>query len=1203
MREIFLCRFSGDTENNQLARANTIADLITIYSANESFGSNCNHCFNSSKNSKLPRQNELSISLQKRNQMLPRNLDLYPKLGHNHIVIVLYVHNHPQYLRVAVDSLSKVEGISETLLVVSHDGYFHEMNKVVEGIMFCQVKQIFAPFSPHVFPEGFPGVSSSDCRDKDDAVAKKCVGTPDQYGNHRLPKIVSLKHHWWWMMNTVWDGLEETRHHSGHILFIEEDDFIFPNAYRNLQLLVKLKPKKCPDCYAANLAPSEVKSKGEGWGSLITERMGNVGYSFNRTVWRMIHRKAVEFCSFDDYNWDITMWATVYPSFGSPVYSLRAPRTSAVHVVCIKLLISNRIGGCTCTSINPAIKPGLGDGEAGEIKGTVNYVWNSPNCIGLQRAKSMHETEKEMKSKYEGVSLGNHKFIDYNASVVVEKDEKHFVEKCGGGVERKLDVDSSLLGRNLGEIRVGGDGLSKGICVGVDRSSEIESESSESGEESEGSGDHRVHTGKGEGSSEEKEREGEGTGDGDGEVMADHYAIISKVMGELLESELKHEKSEGDSCDSEGGNVEDRREDDKEGEGEGLASGSESLSPDDALIGDIIPTRRLHPLLDEDAPQPAQIIVSADETDIQESEAVDDEDDDDNTEDHTKSVITWTEEDQKNLMEVGNSEIERNQRLERILTRRRNRSMIPEINLMELENSDFQFQVAPISTARLNPFDLPQDSVPGSAPSVLSQRSKNPSELPDDLIEEDLKEMGGESRVEIKPSLTRQPFLRRRVNFSAMPSIFSPNMLERRPVAIADESGYSPYKRQASRKSSSSEETESVGSVENFEDEAEEDPEDDHEPVSNDEDSADTRGPVDDVPNRGPVYDTDTSPTAAARLDVEHPDDERIQILRLLIKKNALSNAALLLKTVVRKAERLDFLRFHMEIGLTWPLCATDDDLLLSEANWKVPEIGECDCCACKNYGQKGGEFLVESEEGSKMLNEMPEKSSHHRGKHHSCLNHGRHHGADVVEVAALAEETLSNVPQTLSSVCGPNQKDCRKIYKIQKPNSKKAEACTNMCTSTCIRGGFGSPGEGPLNIRRRAVERFNHDADFRFLHNCISDLFVDWLRSDMEMLKLGKLNRISLAAKWCPSLYSSFDRITLLCKTIAKKVFLVAEFPEYESMEEAYYAYRVRDRLRKALQLRKALCRCGRRCSCRRFTSAPTIGDLYLTTESLPWR
>lgn len=279
----------------------------------------------------LPKQNSLSLSLEKRNQLPPRNRDLYPNLATDHVVIALYVHNRPQYLKVVVQSLAEVVGIGETLLVVSHDGYFEEMNKIIDGIKFCQVKQIFAPYSPHVFPDSFPGVSSRDCTDKDDSMERHCEGEPDQYGNHRSPKIVSLKHHWWWMMNTVWDGLKETREHMGHILFIEEDHFIFPNAYRNLQLLTRLKSKKCPNCYAANLAPSVVTSTGEGWDSLIAERMGNVGYSFNRTVWRKIHRKAREFCLFDDYNWDITMWATVYPSFGKPVYTLRGPRTSAVH--------------------------------------------------------------------------------------------------------------------------------------------------------------------------------------------------------------------------------------------------------------------------------------------------------------------------------------------------------------------------------------------------------------------------------------------------------------------------------------------------------------------------------------------------------------------------------------------------------------------------------------------------------------------------------------------------------------------------------------------------------------------------------------------------------------------------------------------------------------------------------------------------------
>ncbi|KAL1568153.1 hypothetical protein AAHA92_03554 [Salvia divinorum] len=94
-----------------------------------------------------------------------------------------------------------------------------------------------------------------------------------------------------------------------------------------------------------------------------------------------------------------------------------------------------------------------------------------------------------------------------------------------------------------------------------------------------------------------------------------------------------------------------------------------------------------------------------------------------------------------------------------------------------------------------------------------------------------------------------------------------------------------------------------------------------------------------------------------------------------------------------------------------------------------------------------------------------------------------------------------------------------------------------------------GRKNSTPEERRRRAVERFNNDADFRFLHGCISDLFAQRLRSDMEI-------------------------ITLLCETIAKKVFPVEEFKEYEGVEEAHYAYRVRDRLRKEVlvPLRKAL-------------------------------
>ncbi|GLJ24876.1 hypothetical protein SUGI_0475780 [Cryptomeria japonica] len=68
----------------------------------------------------------------------------------------------------------------------------------------------------------------------------------------------------------------------------------------------------------------------------------------------------------------------------------------------------------------------------------------------------------------------------------------------------------------------------------------------------------------------------------------------------------------------------------------------------------------------------------------------------------------------------------------------------------------------------------------------------------------------------------------------------------------------------------------------------------------------------------------------------------------------------------------------------------------------------------------------------------------------------------NVNSVSSLSEDAFSDIPQTLSGADkGP---------RIQKPKSRKAESCTIKCVVTCIRGGAGSPGEGPLNVRRPLV-------------------------------------------------------------------------------------------------------------------------------------
>ncbi|KAF3330369.1 hypothetical protein FCM35_KLT03723 [Carex littledalei] len=107
-----------------------------------------------------------------------------------------------------------------------------------------------------------------------------------------------------------------------------------------------------------------------------------------------------------------------------------------------------------------------------------------------------------------------------------------------------------------------------------------------------------------------------------------------------------------------------------------------------------------------------------------------------------------------------------------------------------------------------------------------------------------------------------------------------------------------------------------------------------------------------------------------------------------------------------------------------------------------------------------------------------------------------------------------------------------------------------------------------------RALSRYNADDQYQFLHDRIAEFFAELLAADMEHLESGKVKRLGLAAKWCPSLDSSFDRATLLCESIARKMFPRHSDPVYAALSDKHYAYRVRARLRKEVlvPLRKAL-------------------------------
>ncbi|KAK9684186.1 hypothetical protein RND81_10G192600 [Saponaria officinalis] len=275
---------------------------------------------------------------------------------------------------------------------------------------------------------------------------------------------------------------------------------------------------------------------------------------------------------------------------------------------------------------------------------------------------------------------------------------------------------------------------------------------------------------------------------------------------------------------------------DRDDESDSGSDGAESSSPD-ASMADIIPMLdELHPLLEDETPHIGNLschgsAVSDDESEEEEaSDGKSDGEDDneektqDGNEDSAKSVINWTDEDQKNLMELGTSELERNQRLESLIARRRARRMATERSPLDLEGMDLSFPITPISTTRYNPFDNAHDSyadlglppIPGSAPSIMVKR-RNPFDLPYDSSEEK-PDLTGDSFQEEFMELshresTNQRFFKRNETFSMGSSIFdfgrqAPRATRFRPYFVpertdSDAMSYSSFERQISELSES----------------------------------------------------------------------------------------------------------------------------------------------------------------------------------------------------------------------------------------------------------------------------------------------------------------------------------------------------------------------------------------------------------------
>ncbi|XP_058008110.1 uncharacterized protein LOC110640235 [Hevea brasiliensis] len=156
-----------------------------------------------------------------------------------------------------------------------------------------------------------------------------------------------------------------------------------------------------------------------------------------------------------------------------------------------------------------------------------------------------------------------------------------------------------------------------------------------------------------------------------------------------------------------------------------------------------------------------------------ENSSSEEDDEEEGTKGGRGKAVEWTENDQKNVMDLGITELERNKRLESLIARRRERKsfkMQTEKILLNV-NSGSPIPVVPVLVARGNPFDVPNnpdEQVPGSAPSVLLP-TRNPFDLPYDPFEEKPNLMADSFQREFMAAHQREMLFCRHESFTLGP--------------------------------------------------------------------------------------------------------------------------------------------------------------------------------------------------------------------------------------------------------------------------------------------------------------------------------------------------------------------------------------------------------------------------------------------------
>lgn len=262
---------------------------------------------------------------KKQEELDPRNVpkEVADKSDRYDIAAVYMVNERVGYLKRAIDTLRESDYPERQPVVISHDGRNKEVVDYVDGLKKeMNVVQIFHPYSCSEHPDSFPG--------DDPELNRGYKG--DTFGNKRDGRITCCKHHFTWLINTVF-GMEELRKLQG-FLFLEEDYIVAPTVYETMDrgfAYIDSSGRR-DEFFGVILDPSDAYAydfpKTADW---IQRGFVTGPVAIRRDVFAEIKRHARDFCEWDDYNWD---WSFVHlMSLNMIPFKVLSPGTlQAAHI-------------------------------------------------------------------------------------------------------------------------------------------------------------------------------------------------------------------------------------------------------------------------------------------------------------------------------------------------------------------------------------------------------------------------------------------------------------------------------------------------------------------------------------------------------------------------------------------------------------------------------------------------------------------------------------------------------------------------------------------------------------------------------------------------------------------------------------------------------------------------------------------------------